>query len=114
MTEPDIEERQGQSRKHLRLSTTWVLALLTIPAAIVVFFYGMGAVMSMAGCADDACAHQGPSQFWFGVLFYGAPVVPVVTIAISAFTARLRYGMWVPIVGLALLLIDFIVLAVTF
>lgn len=57
---------------------------------------------------------QGPGEFWFGILFYGAPVVPVVVIAVSIFTARLRRGVLVPVVGLALLAIDFAVLALTF
>ncbi|MCG7609309.1 MULTISPECIES: hypothetical protein [Mycobacterium] len=92
----------------------WVLVVLTIPAAIAVFLYGMGAVMSMAGCTGEVCANKGPGEFWFGVLFYGAPVVPIVTIAISIFTARMRYGILVPIVGLALLAIDFAILALTF
>lgn len=93
---------------------TWVLALLTVPAAIAVFLYGMGAVMSMAGCTNDACANQGPGEFWFGILFYGAPVVPVLTIAVSFITARMRYGILVPVIGLALLAIDFVILALTF
>jgi hypothetical protein len=112
MTEAQIEHADG--RRKTRLSVTWVLALLTIPAAVAVFLYGMGAVMSMAGCADDACASQGPGEFWFGVLFYGAPVVPIVTIALTVFTARTRRGILVPIIGLALLAVDFIVLAATF
>lgn len=114
MTESQIEGRQDHRHQRFRLSATWLLAFLTIPAAIAVFVYGMGAVMSMAGCADDACANQGPGEFWFGVLFYGAPVVPVVTIAVSIFTARLRNGILVPIAGLLLLAIDFAILALTF
>lgn len=105
---------QTETGRKTRISATWVLALLTIPAAVAVFLYGMGAVMSMAGCADDACANQGPGEFWFGVLFYGAPVVPVVVIALTVFTARARRGILVPIIGLALLAIYFVVLALTF
>lgn len=113
MTESQtVQDDKGNRR--LRISTTWVLALLTVPAAVAVFLYGMAAVMSLAGCTGEACASKGPGEFWFGILFYGAPVVPVVTIAVSMFTSRLRYGVLVPLIGLALLAIDFAVLALTF
>lgn len=115
MTESHTEERTDkQERRPVWLTTNWVLALLTIPAAIAVFLYGMGAVMSMAGCTTEACTHQGPGEFWFGILFYGSLVVPVVTIALSIVTARRRGGIAVPLIALALLAIDFAVLAVTF
>jgi hypothetical protein len=115
MTQPHTGTHQvEQQHKGLRLSATWVLAILTIPAAIAVFLYGMAAVMSLAGCTDQTCAHKGPDEFWFGILFYGALVVPVVTIVVSFFTARLRRGIIVPLIGLALLAIDFAVLALTF
>lgn len=114
MTESQTVQTQHNGERRLRISMTWVLALLTVPAAVAVFLYGMGAVMSMAGCTSDACANKGPGEFWFGILFYGAPVVPVVVIAVSIFTARLRRGILVPLFGLALLAIDFAVLALTF
>ncbi|TMS52633.1 hypothetical protein E0T84_15555 [Mycobacterium sp. DBP42] len=114
MTESQTLQTQHNGGRRTRFSMTWVLVVLTIPAAIAVFLYGMGAVMSMAGCTGEVCANKGPGEFWFGVLFYGAPVVPIVTIAISIFTARMRYGILVPIVGLALLAIDFAILALTF
>ncbi len=114
MTEAQTLQTQRGDRRRLRISTTWALVVLTVPAAVIVFLYGMGAVMSMAGCTSDVCASKGPGEFWFGILFYGAPVVPVVTIVVSIFTSRLRYGILVPLIGLALLAIDFAVLALTF
>ncbi|WP_026356854.1 hypothetical protein [Mycobacterium sp. 141] len=115
MTESHTGTHQvDQQHRGLRLSATWILAILTIPAAIAVFLFGMAAVMSLAGCTDQACAHKGPNEFWFGILFYGAPVVPIVTIVVSIFTARLRRGILVPLAALALLAIDFAVLALTF
>jgi hypothetical protein len=112
MTESHTEIHPADQKR--RLTATWVLAILTIPAAIAVFLYGMAAVMSMAGCTDQTCAHQGPGEFWFGILFYGSLAVPVVTIVVSFFTARLRRGIVVPLAALALLAIDFAVLALTF
>lgn len=114
MTESQTLQTEHTGTGRTRISITWVLVVLTIPAAVLVFLYGMGAVMGMAGCTGDVCATKGPGEFWFGILFYGAPVVPLVTIAVSIFTSRMRYGILVPIVGLALLAIDFAVLALTF
>ncbi|AIY45694.1 MULTISPECIES: hypothetical protein [Actinomycetes] len=114
MTESQTVQTEGTGERRMRISLTWVLVVLTIPAAVLVFLYGMGAVMGMAGCTGDVCADKGPGEFWFGILFYGAPVVPVVTIAVSILTSRMRYGVLVPVIGLALLAIDFAVLALTF
>ncbi|CQD05273.1 hypothetical protein A5731_30505 [Mycolicibacterium conceptionense] len=114
MTESQTLQTQDNGGRQMRIPVTWVLVVLTIPAAVAVFLYGMGAVMSMAGCTGDVCADKGPGEFWFGILFYGAPVVPIVTIAVSIFTARMRYGILVPIIGLVLLAIDFAILAATF
>ena len=48
------------------------------------------------------------------MLFYGAPVVAVLTIILSFFTARRRWGLAVPLCALALLAVDGIALAVSF
>jgi hypothetical protein len=50
----------------------------------------------------------------FGVLFYGAPVVAVLTIAISLHTATRKRGILVPLCGWALLAADLAVLAISF
>jgi hypothetical protein len=47
------------------------------------------------------------------VLFYGAPVVALLAIVISFFTARRRWGIVVPLCGWALLIADIVILAVT-
>ncbi len=90
----------------------WVLALLTIPAAVGVVFVAVGSVMSTAGCAANAC--ESPSSFWFGVLIYGAPVVAAATVIASFFTARRRWGIAVPLGALALLAIDVAALVLSF
>jgi hypothetical protein len=91
----------------------WVLALLTVPAAGMVLLFALGGVMKTAGCSDQPC-RQGPDDFWFGILLYGAPVVAVLAIAISFYTARRKRGIWVPVCGLAFLVADVTVLAVSF
>lgn len=92
----------------------WVLALLTVPAVIVVMVFALGGVMSTAGCSDRVCENEGPGPFLFTVLFYGPPVVAAVTILASFFTARRRWGIAVPLCALALLGIDVAVLAASF
>jgi hypothetical protein len=90
----------------------WVLALLTIPAAIVVVVVAIGSVMSTAGCSGSECT--GPGSFWFGVLFYGAPVLAAATIIVSLFTARRPWGIAVPLCALALFGVDLLVLVLSF
>jgi hypothetical protein len=90
----------------------WGLALLTVPLAVVVIFVALGGVMSTSACSGSAC--QGPGSLGFGVLLFGAPVVAVATIVASFFTTRRRWGIAVPLVGLALIAVDLIVLAVSF
>jgi hypothetical protein len=48
------------------------------------------------------------------VLFYGAPIVALVAIVASIFTAKRRWGIVVPLCALALLIADVVVLAITF
>jgi cytochrome c oxidase assembly factor CtaG len=48
-----------------------------------------------------------------GALFYGAPVVALLAIFISFFTASRRWGIVVPLCRLALLIADVVILAVT-
>ncbi|EUA78613.1 hypothetical protein I553_2903 [Mycobacterium xenopi 4042] len=57
---------------RVRLWVNWVLALLTVPAAVVVLIFALGAVMSTAACSDEQCPTLGPGGIGFGVLFYGA------------------------------------------
>lgn len=92
----------------------WLLALLTVPVAMAVTLFAFGAVMGLARCTEGTCPHMGPGEFWFGVLAYGPPFVALTTIAMSLFTASRRHAIWVPIIGLALLVVDMAVLAVTF
>jgi hypothetical protein len=98
------------------LWTNWTLALLTVPAAVVLLIFGIGAVMSTSGCSNRQC--QGLSGVVFALLFYSAPAVAALTIGVSFFTARRGWGRgWgtvVPICGLVLLGADFTVMALAF
>jgi hypothetical protein len=97
-----------------RAWVNWVLALLTVPAAAVVMIVGIGAAMSVAACSRPQCPDLGPSGLLYGVLLYGAPVVAVLTIAVTFMTATRRWGVFVPLCGLALLLSDVAVMAILF
>lgn len=98
---------------RLRFWVNWVLAMLTVLAAAVVMVFALGAVMSTAACSDKQCPNLGPSGIGFGVLFYGAPVVAGLAVAVSFFTARRRWGIVVPVLALAFLIVDITIVAVT-
>ncbi|MGD1169517.1 hypothetical protein ACKUVQ_17620 [Mycobacterium seoulense] len=89
----------------------WGLALATVPAAVIVMLFALGAVMSTDGCADRSCPNLGHGGIDFGVAFYGAPAVAVVVIVISLFTAKRRGGIAVPLCGWALLIADVALMA---
>jgi hypothetical protein len=99
--------------KRLRLWVNWALALLTVLGAAIVMVYFFSAVMSTAGCSARTCQHVGPGWVSPDVLLYGPPVVAVLTIVVSFFTARRRWGIVVPVVALALLGADAAILATT-
>lgn len=96
------------------VSPNWLLALLTVPVATAVMMFAFGAVMGLARCTERACPHTGPGEFWFGILAYGPPIVALVTVVTSFFTASRRHGVWVPLIALGLLFAAFGVLAITF
>ena len=101
----------GSSKR--RLWVNWGLASLTVVGAVVVMAVALGSVMSTAACSDKQCPNLGPSGISFNVLFYGAPVVAAVTLIVSFFTARRRWGFVIPVSALALLVADVTVLVVT-
>ena len=104
-----------QTVNHRRRTLiNWTLALLTVPGAAVVMLLWFGAVMGTAGCSAVPCRHQGPGEFFFTVLVYGAPAVAVLTVAISFFTATRSRGLLVPVAGWALLVADVVVLVISF
>ena len=69
--------------------------------------------MSTAACSDKACPNLGPNGISFDALFYGAPVVAALTVVVSFFTARRRWGFVVPLVAIVLLIADVAILATT-
>jgi hypothetical protein len=110
---PPAESNADRSGHRRRLWLNWGLALLTAVGAGVTMAVALGAVMSTAACSDKACPNLGPRGISFDTLYYGAPVVAVVTIVVSIFTARRRWGFVIPVTALALLIADMAILAVT-
>jgi hypothetical protein len=110
----DVPPAETDEGSPLRIWVSWVLALLSVPAAAVVMIVGIGAAMSVAACSHPQCPDLGPSGLLYGVLLYGAPVVAVLTIAITFMTGTRRWGVLVPVCGLALLLSDVAVMVILF
>ena len=92
----------------------WVLALATLPGAVVVVVFLYMQVLGTAGCNDQPCPRQGPGELGFTLIQYGAPAVAVVAVVLSFFTARRRGGILVPLVAWVLLIAAFLVLAFSF
>ena len=99
--------------RRFRLWVNWALALLTVVGAGIVMAVALGAVMSTAACSDKACPNLGPAGISFDVLFYGAPVLAALTVIVSFFTAKRRWGFVIPVAALALMIADIAIIAVT-
>ena len=91
----------------------WALALATVAITGFAMIFALGAVMSTAACSDRQCPDIGPSGISFDALFYGAPVVALVVVLVSFFTAKRRWGVVVPLCGLALVAADIVMLGAT-
>ena len=94
--------------------TNWLLAIATVPGAIAVVVFLYLQILGTAGCNHQPCPREGPGELGFTLIQYGAPVVAVVAVALSFFTARRRGGIIVPVVAWLLLIAAFVVLAFSF
>lgn len=108
-TVPDQDRRQRR-----RIWLNWALALSTIVGAVLVRIFALGAVMSTAACSSSECPDLGPSGALFSVLYYGGPVIAAGTVLVTFFTARKRWGIAVPLCGWGLLVVDVLILTITF
>jgi hypothetical protein len=113
--EPDRPAYRTEIRgQRTTAVVNWMLAVLTVPAALVAFIFGFAAAMSTDRCAYVDCAHQGPGYVTFGVLFYGGPLVAMATVVVSFFTAKRDWGILIPVAALTFLLADVAILYYTF
>jgi hypothetical protein len=112
MTAPNAAETHPDKAHRRRLWVNWLLAVSTILGAVVVELFAMGAVMGTSACSTPNCPK--PSGSIYGLLTYGAPVLVVLVLVASFFTAGHRRGFLVPLVAWLLLILDVAILAATF
>ncbi|SON60076.1 hypothetical protein MSIMFI_01568 [Mycobacterium simulans] len=110
-TGPGSATQPTQGSSKTRTWVNWVAALLTVPGAAIVMLFALGAVMSTDSCTQSRCPNLG-GGIDFDLLFYGPPVIALLVIVTSVFTARRRGGIAVPLCGWALLIADVAVLAI--
>jgi hypothetical protein len=109
----DVEDRPDTLASRSQRITNWILALLTIVGAAAAVLFAYGTALGTSGCSDRACPHLGLANAVFGPVVYGAPVVALLTIAVSFVTAKLRRGWIVPAIAWILLIAGPIVLALS-
>ncbi|MEZ0354686.1 hypothetical protein [Mycobacterium sp. ENV421] len=112
MTASNATETNPEKAPRARLWTNWLLALSTLVGAGVVQLFAMGAVMGTAACSNPNCPK--PSGFVYGLLTYGAPVIAVLAVVITIFTAKHPRGWVVPVAAWVLLIVDIAILFATF
>jgi hypothetical protein len=93
--------------------TNWVLALLTIPGAAAAMLFAYGAVLGTSACSTQTCEHL-PSETVYTVMLYAPPVIAVVAVVLSFFTARHPRGWLVPAVAWLLLIVDVVIMFFAF
>jgi hypothetical protein len=109
----DAENRPETLATRSQRITHWVLALLTIVGAAAAVLFAFSTALGTSGCSDRACPHLGLANAVFGPVVYGAPVVALLTIAVSFVTAKLRRGWIVPAIAWILLIAGTVVLALS-
>lgn len=107
------DEHAGNSHGG-RALVNWILALLAAVGALAVVAFAYLNVLGTAACTDRVCGDLGPGETVFGLILYGTPVVAVIAVALSFFTARRRLGILVPVIAWAILAAALMVLIVTF
>lgn len=111
-TREETLEDSGTSAPSAVLNWTLTLATLLGTAAVLIFAYVQ--VLGSAGCSPPTCLHAGPGETGFSLIVRGAPVVSIVAIGLSFFTARRRFGFVVPLAAWVILAAFFVTLIVTF
>jgi hypothetical protein len=103
----------GRSHRG-RASVNWVAAALSLVGALAVVAFAYLKVLGTAACTDGVCGGLGPSETVFGAILYGTPVVGVVALLLSFFTAPRRLGFLVPLIAWIVVLAALVVLIATF
>lgn len=108
LTEPGTREAPPAA-----VRVNWVLALLALLGAAAAVILQYVQILGSAGCSDQTC-HLGPGPVGFTLIQYGVPAVAVLGVAVSAFTAKRRWGILVPVFVWAVVAIAVVVLLFTF
>jgi hypothetical protein len=69
-------------------------------------------VLGTAACTTGVC--DTPSETTFAIITYGAPILAVLTVVASLFTAKRPRGILLPLFTWAVLIVASVVLMVTF
>jgi hypothetical protein len=109
-----MSQTVSRSGHRVRSVVNWILAVLTVPAALFVMLVGFAAAMGTDRCAYEDCPRQGPPYLVMTLLFFGAPLVSLLTIIVSVRTARRGWGFAIPLAAFALFSIDVVVLYLSF
>lgn len=91
----------------------WTAAALALIASLAVVVFAYASVLGTAACTDRTCA-AGPSETVFGLILYGTPVVGLLAVLASFFTAKRRGGFVVPLLAWAVVVVAALTLVVTF
>lgn len=95
-----------------RTTLNWVLAVATVPAAIGMVGLVYLQIMGTAGCATEPCPTL--SETTFTLIQFGVPLVALITVIASFFTARRSGGIIVPVIAWSLITLAGVVLYVAF
>jgi hypothetical protein len=109
-----MSQTVSRSGHRVRSVVNWILAVLTVPAALFVMLVGFAAAMGTDRCAYEDCPRQGPPYLVMTLLFFGAPSVSLFTIIASIRTAKRVWGVVIPLAAFALFSIDVVVLYLSF
>ena len=109
------ERGDDAGRSHSgRAVFNWVLAALSVVGALAVVAFAYLKVLGTAACTDRMCGELGPGETVFGLILYGTPIVAVVAVLLSFFTARRRLGVLVPVCAWIVVISALLVLVLTF
>jgi len=110
-----VEPAAEAERVHTgRAFANWILAVLSLVGALAVVAFAYLKVLGTAACNAGGCDNLGPGETVFGLILYGTPIVALVAILLSFFTARRRRGYVIPLIAWAVVLAALAVLIVTF
>jgi hypothetical protein len=109
-----MSQTTSRSGHRVRSVVNWILAVLTVPAALFVMLVGFGGAMGTDRCAYEDCPRQGPPFLVMTLLFFGAPLVSLLTIIASIRTAKRVWGVVIPLAAFTFFSIDVVVLYLSF